>query len=135
MPVKASLGCLFALVASTLLAQATPPVSSAPSLTGRWLLTFDIHGTRAFGSMDIEQHNEKIQGTYDGQKLEGSFKGGSLHLVAEGESGGETFDATQGRGPLGFGGRLRQRQQGTSGPIHVYGNTGPRAAPSRAQAR
>jgi amidase len=93
MPVKASLGCLFTLVASTILAQATPLVSSAPSLTGRWLLSFDIHGTRAFGSMDIEQHDEKIQGTYDGQKLEGSFKGGSLHLVAEDELGGETFDA------------------------------------------
>lgn len=36
----------------------------------------------------------KVSGTYDGQKLEGSFKDGSLHLRAQDESGGETFDET-----------------------------------------
>jgi len=91
---KASLGYLFALAAGPLLAQAATLPGSAQALTGRWLVTFDIHGTRTFASMDIEQHNEKISGTYDGQKLEGSLKDGSLHLRAQDESGGETFDAT-----------------------------------------
>ena len=94
MPIRASLACLLVPAASPMLARPMLQLGSTQSLSGRWFVTLDIHGTRVFGSMKLEQHGEKISGTYHDQKLEGSFKGDSVHLVAEDESGREAFDAT-----------------------------------------
>jgi hypothetical protein len=96
MPLRPALGYLLALAAVPLLAQAGRPLSAAKSPTGRWLVTADVHGTPVYISMDIEQQGEKISGTYDGQRLQGSFKGGSLHFLAQDDSGGEIADGTSG---------------------------------------
>ena len=100
MPLRAALGCLLIVAAAPLLAQTEPPVSTGKSLTGRWLVTADIHGMPVYLSMDIVQEGEKISGTYGGQKLEGSFQGDALHFVAQDEFGGETAEASLAHGVL-----------------------------------
>jgi amidase len=94
MPLRPVLGYLLALAAVPLLAQTDRPLSATQSPTGRWLVTADVHGIPVYISMDIEQQGEKISGTYDGQRLQGTFKGGSLHFLAQDDSGGEIADGT-----------------------------------------
>ena len=94
MPRKLMLGFFLAAAASPLFAQADRPSSTAEPVTGRWVVTADVHGTPIYVPMDLAQRGEKISGTYDGQKLEGSFKGGALHFEAKDDMGGQIVDGT-----------------------------------------
>jgi amidase len=94
MPRKLMLGLFLAAAASPLFAQTERPASAAEPLTGRWVVAADVHGAPIYVPMDIAQRGEKISGTYNGQKLEGSFKSGALHFVAKDDSGGEIVDGT-----------------------------------------
>jgi amidase len=93
MPLKVALGCFLALVAAPLLAQTDRPIGISKSLTGRWIVTADMHGTPVYFAMDIEQEGERISGIFDGQPLQGSLKGGSLHFLAQNDSEAKTVDA------------------------------------------
>jgi acetamidase/formamidase len=94
MPLKSMLGFFLAAAASPLFAQTDRPSSTAEPLTGHWVVASDVHGTPIYVPMDLAQRGEKISGTYDGQKLEGSFKGGALHFEAKDDSGGQIVDGT-----------------------------------------
>ena len=92
MPFRGALCCFLAIAVAPLLAQIDQPPGAGKSLAGRWLVTADMHGTPVHISMDITQQGEKISGTYDRQRLQGSIKGASLHFVAQDDSGEEIGD-------------------------------------------
>jgi amidase len=58
------------------------------SLTGRWIVTADFHGTPLYFRLELEQTGEKLAGTFDGDKLEGTVSGGTIRFVAKDEHGG-----------------------------------------------
>lgn len=94
MPCKLLLGSLLVAAAAPLFAQTEKHPGATEPLTGHWVVATDLYGTSLYKAMDLTQQHEKISGTYAGQKVQGSFKNGSLHFVAEDETGGETVDAT-----------------------------------------
>ena len=94
MPFRGALCCFLAIAVAPLLPQIDQPPGAGKSLAGRWLVTADMHGTPVHISMDIAQQGEKISGTYDRQRLQGSIKGASLHFVAQDDSGEEIGDGT-----------------------------------------
>ncbi len=100
MPLKPALRSLLLLTAAASQAQASPPSPAVPSLSGRWLVTADMHGISVYVPMELLQQQGKISGTYDGQPLHGELKGGSLSFVAEDDTGGETVAATWAKGVL-----------------------------------
>jgi len=61
---------------------------AADSLTGRWLVTADLHGTPYYGPLEIEQQGQKITGQFFGDNLEGTIDGGVIHFVSKDSSGG-----------------------------------------------
>jgi amidase len=74
---------------------------AAESLSGRWLVTADRHGTPIFGRLEIEQQGQKITGQFFGDKLEGTIDGNSIHFVAKDSSGGtQKVDGTFKNGVL-----------------------------------
>ncbi len=58
------------------------------TLTGRWLVTADFHGTPLYFKLELTQQNDKLSGNFDGDKLEGTATGTSIQFVAKGEHGG-----------------------------------------------
>jgi amidase len=61
---------------------------SGGSLTGRWILTGDYLGTTLNSTMELEQKADKLTGNFDGDKLQGSVTGNSLHFLAKDDQGG-----------------------------------------------
>lgn len=61
---------------------------AAESLTGRWLVTADLHGTPIYGPLEIEQQGQKISGQLFGDKFEGAIEGSSIHFVSKDSTGG-----------------------------------------------
>ena len=92
------------MAATLVLLLAAAPGKSADTsepLTGRWLVTEDLHGTPIYARFDLEQQGEKITGRFDGDKLEGSFAGGAFHFIAKDDSGGtKQVDGTLKNGVL-----------------------------------
>jgi len=72
---------LLLLVPALLTAQAT-------ALTGRWLATADFYGTPLHFPMELSQQEDELTGNFDGDKLEGTVTGSSLHFMAKDERGG-----------------------------------------------
>jgi len=64
----------------------TPP--SAGPLSGRWTVTLDYLGTPLNSAMELTQEGGKLTGNFDGDKLEGSLNGNSLHFLAKDDQGG-----------------------------------------------
>src|SRR5258707_4856841 len=58
------------------------------TLTGRWLVTADFHGTPLYFKLELTERNDKLSGNFDGDKLEGTATGTSIKFVAKGEHGG-----------------------------------------------
>jgi len=58
------------------------------ALTGRWILTGDYLGTTLNATMELEQKADKLTGNFDGDKLEGSLTGNSVHFLAKDDQGG-----------------------------------------------
>jgi amidase len=72
-----------------------PKVPAEGSLTGRWILTGDYLGTRLNAVMTLKQETAKITGDFDGDTLEGTLDGSSLHARAKDNHGGsEEVSAT-----------------------------------------
>jgi amidase len=79
---------LLFLVPALLLAQ-------SGGVTGRWFATADFYGTTINFPMDLSQEGEKITGNFDGDKLEGTLAGNTLHFLAKDDRGGtEELSAT-----------------------------------------
>jgi amidase len=57
-------------------------------LSGRWVLTADYLGTPLNVTMELTQQAEKLTGNFEGDKLEGTVTGNSLHFLAKDDQGG-----------------------------------------------
>lgn len=68
-------------------AAAQEPPTPAP-LAGRWVVTADFHGTPLYFNLELQQDGEKLAGTFDGDKLEGTVRSGAIHVLAKDERGG-----------------------------------------------
>jgi acetamidase/formamidase len=89
------LSFLLLFLPTLLLAQNAPqtPSSNPPSLTGRWIVTTDFYGTSLNLSLELSQSGEKLTGNIEGDKLEGTVRGNSIHFLAKDDQGGSE-DAT-----------------------------------------
>lgn len=65
----------------------SPDHSTAP-LTGRWIISAEYLGTPANVTMELTQQDNKLTGNFDGDKLEGSVSGNSIHFLAKDDQGG-----------------------------------------------
>lgn len=77
------------LAACLLAATSLPSLAQkAPDLTGRWIVTFDFHGTIFYNDAELEQHGNTITGKFTGDPiLEASIEGGRIHLHSRGADG------------------------------------------------
>ncbi|HYK39917.1 MAG TPA: acetamidase/formamidase family protein [Candidatus Eremiobacteraceae bacterium] len=62
-------------------------------LTGRWFVSSDFHGTTLYFQLELIQQDDKLTGKFDGDKLEGTVSGNTVHFVSKDEQGGSA-DAT-----------------------------------------
>ena len=76
-------------------------IAPAQELTGRWVVTADYYGTPVNIRLSLQQQGEKLTGTFQGDKLEGSLSGGTVHFVARDDDGNSaTVDAKLAGGAL-----------------------------------
>jgi amidase len=68
-------------------AQETPRPASG-GVSGRWVVNTDYFGSTIYYRMELKQEGEKLSGDFDGDKLEGTLKGNSIHFLAKDEEGG-----------------------------------------------
>jgi len=68
-------------------AQKAAPAAGG-SLSGRWTLTSDFHGTPLYFKLELEQHGDKLTGNFDGDKLEGTVNGSAVQFLAKDDHGG-----------------------------------------------
>lgn len=66
----------------------TAPAQANGPLTGRWVITADYLGTPVTAGMELTQQRDKLSGNFQGDKLEGSVTGNSLHFLAKDDQGG-----------------------------------------------
>jgi acetamidase/formamidase len=81
---------LMLLVPGMLLAK-NPQEAARPAsggVSGRWVVTADIFGTTEYYQMELKQEGEKLSGNFDGDKLEGTLKGNTIHFLVKDEDGG-----------------------------------------------
>jgi acetamidase/formamidase len=72
-----------------------------PSVAGRWIVTADFYGSALLFTLELKQDGETLTGNFDGDKLEGTLKGSSIHFIAKDEHGGtEEAKATLNDGGL-----------------------------------
>jgi amidase len=78
------------LVAGSVRSEGTQerPRSASTSLAGRWVVISDFYGTTLTFSLELKQDGDKLTGDFDGDKLEGTVRGGSIHFLAKDEQGG-----------------------------------------------
>jgi acetamidase/formamidase len=70
-------------------------------VAGRWTVTADLYGTPIYFPLELKQADDKLTGTFGGDKLEGTVSADSLHFVAKDEQGGtEECQATMHGGTM-----------------------------------
>src|ERR1700689_1684731 len=70
-------------------------LAQSPAVTGRWFAAADFYGTPLNFTMELSQQGDKLTGDFDGDKLEGTLHGNSLHFLAKDDRGGtEELTAT-----------------------------------------
>lgn len=62
--------------------------NSPPQVAGRWMVSTDFYGTALDFSFELKEEGDKITGTFQGAKLEGTLTGNSLHFLAKDSQGG-----------------------------------------------
>jgi amidase len=87
MKTMTAVGSIITLSAGLMLTQVHAVAGAGVSLTGRWLVTADLHGTPIYGRLDIEQQGQQLTGQFNGAKFEGSLDGSAMHFVAKDNSG------------------------------------------------
>ncbi len=63
-------------------------------LSGRWIGTADYLGTPLNVSLELTQQADKLTGNFEGDKLEGTVTGNSLHFLAKDDLGGSEDTTT-----------------------------------------
>ena len=66
-------------------------IAQTPSLAGRWIVTEDFFGTPRYMRLQLEQTGSKLTGEFNGNKLEGTVSGSTLHFIARNEQK-DTFE-------------------------------------------
>jgi amidase len=86
------LAVLFAGTAVTTTAKAQDARKTAAAaegpLSGRWIITAEYLGTPTQLSVEFQQEGNKLTGNFDGDKLEGTVTGNSIHFLAKDDQGG-----------------------------------------------
>jgi amidase len=67
--------------------QKTPHEPGGP-LSGRWVINAEYLGSPIILSMELNQQADKLTGNFDGDKLEGTLNGNSVHFLAKDDQGG-----------------------------------------------
>ncbi len=67
-------------------AQQTQPAAYS-AISGRWIITTDYLGTPLNLTLELKQEGSKLTGNLDGDKLEGTLTGNSIHFVTKDDSG------------------------------------------------
>src|SRR5215468_2801498 len=62
--------------------------ASGGAFSGKWIVSSDFYGTQLYFGMVLEQQGEKVTGKFDGDKLEGTASGKTIHFMAKDENGG-----------------------------------------------
>src|SRR5260370_30806791 len=73
------------------LAQTNGQQPSAPATNppvARWIVELDFIGTPVNSTLNLKQDGNKFTGDFDGDKLEGTLTGDSLHFLAKDDQGG-----------------------------------------------
>jgi amidase len=65
--------------------------AQTPSLTGRWVITEDFFGTPRYMRLQLQQDGSKLTGELNGNKLEGTVSGATVHFIARTEQK-DTFE-------------------------------------------
>jgi amidase len=65
-----------------------PSPSLNSLLSGRWIFAGDYLGTPVNSSVELKQEGGKLTGNFDGDKLEGTITGISIHFLAKDDQGG-----------------------------------------------
>ncbi len=63
-------------------------VAQPLDVNGRWFAIADLYGTPLDFSLELKQQGDKLAGSFDGDKLEGTVTGNSIHFIAKDERGG-----------------------------------------------
>src|SRR5215472_11277319 len=77
-------------LAWTQTAAAGQKATEASGVAGRWLVTVDYHGTTIYYWLKLTQQGDKLAGDFDGDKLEGTASGSTVHFLAKDDQGGDT---------------------------------------------
>ena len=80
-------GMLFTGNAKSQDAQKPAPAAEG-LLSGHWIITAEYLGTPVNLSMEFKQDGNKLTGNFDGDKLEGTVTGNSVHFLAKDDQGG-----------------------------------------------
>lgn len=64
------------------------PAAAEGPLSGRWIITAEYLGTPVNLAMEFKQEGNKLTGNFDGDKLEGTVTGNSVHFLAKDDQGG-----------------------------------------------
>jgi acetamidase/formamidase len=67
--------------------QKPSPAAEGP-LSGRWIITAQYLGTPVNLFLEFKQEGNKVTGNFDGDKLEGTVTGNSVHFLAKDDQGG-----------------------------------------------
>ncbi|HEY4978896.1 MAG TPA: acetamidase/formamidase family protein [Candidatus Acidoferrum sp.] len=91
----------FLFLSSAHAQQSSPSTSATPA--ARWIVELDFFGTPVNSALNLIQDGNKFTGDFDGDKLEGSLTGNSLHFLAKDDQGGseEATAALKGDGLSG----------------------------------
>jgi amidase len=79
---------LFAVVLTVVANGQSPDTAAEAALTGRWVIAAEYLGTGVNLSMELTQQADKLTGNLNGDKLEGSLTGNSVHFLAKDDQGG-----------------------------------------------
>src|SRR6266436_994184 len=55
---------------------------------GRWVVNTDFYGSTIYFRMELKQEGDKLSGSFDADKLEGTLKGNNVYFLAKDEQGG-----------------------------------------------
>jgi len=65
-----------------------PSAATPGPLSGRWVLTAEYLGSQVNLSMELTEDGSKLTGNFQGDKLEGTVSGNSVHFLAKDDQGG-----------------------------------------------
>src|SRR5258706_14551334 len=55
------------------------------SVSGRWVVNTDFYGSTIYFRMELKQEGDKLSGSFDADKLEGTLKGNNIYFLSNEE--------------------------------------------------